>query len=68
MSPTRSVRAAPARGSTDPVRSIWAGDANAYFKPYTPKPPQNTIFCGRAASIPLATGGTGRTRRISSGR
>ncbi len=34
-SATGSVRTAPAPGSTAPVRFVWTGDANAYFKPYT---------------------------------
>jgi len=29
------VGTAPAAAATDPVRFVWTGDSNAYFKPYT---------------------------------
>lgn len=29
------IRTAPAAAAADPVRFVWTGDANAYFKPYT---------------------------------
>jgi phosphodiesterase/alkaline phosphatase D-like protein len=35
LSRTGKIRTAPLPSSTDPVRFVWTGDSNAFFKPYT---------------------------------